>query len=320
MEARWSGAKWRGNGVAGGTFTSGPFKIVLHTTETRGIPGYNYGKSAPHVTYYPRYRRFEQHTEFTHAARALRNESGGVQTNRDSVIQLEIVCYSQKSVADRYASTGAIWVADLTDEHLDDIRDFMLWVSNEYGVQWKWPERQAFNYAQANARGFRMAPSVWDNYNGIAAHQHVPENTHWDTGALNWAKLMAREPTEGTDEMNTLQKGDSGNAVAFYMTAYNLWVAKYQTRDPVTVGKVFGAEFEEAVKAYQKAAGVGYTVETVDGRNVKVYSGVIDGVVAFLLGRYHPSVGSAKDGTDGEDGTDGKNGLVEVRINGVIVS
>jgi hypothetical protein len=165
-----------------------------------------------------------------------------------------------------------------------------------------------------------MAPSVWDNYNGIAAHQHVPENTHWDTGALDWAKLMARGPTEGTDEMNKLQKGDSGNAVAFYMTAYNLWVAKYQTRDPVTVGKVFGAEFEEAVKAYQKAAGVGYTVESIGGRNVKVYSGIIDGVVAFLLGRYHPSVGSATDGTDGEDGEDGKDGLVEVRVNGVIVS
>lgn len=317
MQARWDGAEWIGNGVSGGTFTSGPFKVVLHTTETRGIPGYNAGRSAPHVTYYPAKRKFYQHTEFTHAARALRNLSGGVQTNRDSALQLEIVCYSQKSVADKYASSGALWVGDLTKEHLDDIRRLLHWQAIQFEIAWVWPQRQAFSYAQANSTGFRLSGPEFDNYNGILAHQHVPENTHWDTGALDWRRLMAIAP-EGAS-MNTLRKGDSGNAVSYYMTAYNLWVAKYGTRKPVTVSKNFGSEFDLAVKAYQKAAGVGYVV--VDGK--RIYSGVIDGVVAFLLGRYHPSVGQAKDGidgTDGEDGEDGKNGLVEIRVNGVIVA
>lgn len=41
-----------------------------------------------------------------------------------------------------------------------------------------------FTLATANARQ-RMAPAVWDNFNGQAGHQHVPGNDHWDPGGLN---------------------------------------------------------------------------------------------------------------------------------------
>ena len=317
MQPKWSGAKWLGNGVSGGTFTSGPFKFVLHTTETRGIPGYNSGRSAPHVTYYPKYRKFYQHSPFTQGARALRNEAGGTQTNRDSVIQLEIVCYSQKSVADRYASSGAIWVADLTDEHLDDIRGFMHWASGEFGIPWVWPERQAFSYAQANARGFRLTGDEFDNYGGFMAHQHVPENTHWDTGALDWATLMAQAPGGAT--MNPLRKGDKGNMVSLYRKAINAWHVRYGRTAPLPSGNEFDSAMEFQVKQYQKSANVGFII--VDDK--KVYNGVIDGTLAFALGRYILPPGAAKDGidgTDGEDGEDGKDGTVEVRVNGVIVS
>ncbi len=318
MEAKWSGAQWLGNGLSGGSITGGPHKIVLHTTETRGVPGYNAGRSAPHVTYYPALRKFYQHTSLLKSARALRNLSGGTETNRDSVIQLEIVCYSQKSVADKYASSGAIWVGDLTSEHLDDIRGFMHYVATEFGIPWQWPERQAFSYAQANASGFRMTGDEFDNYSGIMAHQHVPENTHWDTGALDWATLMAQAPEEG-EAMNALRKGDKGNMVSLYRKAINAWHVRYGRTAPLPSGTEFDSAMEFQVKQYQKSANVGFTLDAEGG---KVYNGVIDATLAFALGRYILPPGAAKDGidgTDGEDGEDGKDGTVEVRVNGVIV-
>ena len=40
-------ATWLGNGVSAGRYTGGPWKVVLHTTETIGMPGYKLGKTAP---------------------------------------------------------------------------------------------------------------------------------------------------------------------------------------------------------------------------------------------------------------------------------
>lgn len=190
--SRYPKAVWLGNGVSGGSYTSGPWKLVLHTTETAGVPNYNDGKYAPHVTYYPTKRRFYQHTDFSTAARALKNESGGVQTNRDSAIQLEIVAYSDERMVDEYGG-GRIKVSELRPEHLQDIREFIDWVCAEFGVQKVWPGRQALSYSQANNGRFRMSPSEWDGFNGICGHQHLPENTHWDPGALNWNALLIEE-------------------------------------------------------------------------------------------------------------------------------
>lgn len=206
--ARYPKAAWRGDGVSGGSYTSGPFKLVIHTTETSGIPGYVKGGSAPHITYYPRTRSFVQHTTFLVAARSLVNQAGGIQTNRDSALQLEIVCYSQESVVDKYPNTGRVKVSELSAEQLADIREFILWACNEFGIEYKWPEKQAFSYLQANRAGFRMSNAEWDAYNGVCGHQHVPENFHWDPGAINWLALMEGELTKEGELTNAeLQAG-----------------------------------------------------------------------------------------------------------------
>jgi hypothetical protein len=186
--ARFPGATWRGDGVSGGNYTGGPFKVVLHTTETRTIPGYQNGQMAPHLTYFPAGRYFVQHTSFLTASRALRNTSIPGQTNRDSALQLEIVCYSAKGIADQ---VGGRWVGHLSELHLQDIAQWLIWCRDVFGVQMKWRNKTAFKYADANAPGYRMSSSVWDSWNGVARHQDVPENDHWDTGALDMAKLLA---------------------------------------------------------------------------------------------------------------------------------
>jgi hypothetical protein len=190
--SRYPEAEWRGDGESGGSYTSGPWKVVLHTTETEGIPSYDGGATAPHLTYYPKARRWVQHTSFLTAARALRNETGGVQTNRDSAIQVEIVAYSAKGIADD-DPRDRLWVGALTEEQLADIGAFLRWTYKEFGVKPVWPGRQAFSYAEANKSGFRMSLSEWDRFGGVCAHQHVPENTHWDTGALKWSALMEEQ-------------------------------------------------------------------------------------------------------------------------------
>ena len=57
--SRYPPATWKGDGDSGGAYSSedgvlGPWRVVIHTTETSGMPGYNGGLYAPHLTYDPR--------------------------------------------------------------------------------------------------------------------------------------------------------------------------------------------------------------------------------------------------------------------------
>ena len=122
------------------------------------------------------------------AARALRNASGGVQTNRERSLQLEIIAYSNRPIAD--VGDHRDWVGDLTPEALGDIRDFIEWTGEHYGVEMVWPDRQALSYSAANTEGFKMTNKEWDQFGGVCGHQHVPENTHWDPGAIDWGRIV----------------------------------------------------------------------------------------------------------------------------------
>jgi len=228
MIPRYPKALWIGDGQSGGSYTSGPYKVVLHTTETRGIPGYNDGRYAPHMTYSPRSRTFYQHTEFTVAARALKNGAGGVQTNRDSALQLEIICYSNKSMAER---VNGLPVNRLSHDNLDDIRDFILWT----GVDLSWPGRKALSYGQANATGFRLSGPAWDNYSAVCGHQHVPENTHWDPGDFDWDYLigggddLALTPYEQEQLARFLKELDDVNSNVSFVRYLIPWYRKWRS-------------------------------------------------------------------------------------------
>jgi hypothetical protein len=161
----------------------------LHTTETEGVPGYDGGASAPHLTYDPGARVWYQHTDLGTAARALRNVSGGVETNRHRALQVEIVCYSDRGVATDDPSDRT-WVGDLDELAIGDLQAFLGWCLGTYGIEPTWPGRAALSYSEANAPGFRLTYSEWEHFGGVCGHQHVPENDHWDPGALDWAALM----------------------------------------------------------------------------------------------------------------------------------
>lgn len=200
---RYPKAQWKGDGQSGGGYDGRPYRVVLHTTETRGVPGYADGKSAPHLTYMPVTRQWVQHSLLVTASRALRNEAGGVQTNRANALQIEIVCYSAKTIAD---TVGGLWVGNLPTTAYTDLGQFVVWAGEVFGVKPVWPGRQAFTYAQANTAGFRMTPNEWLSFNGVCGHQHVPENRHWDPGALDWGRLFPQPPPDDEEELDMTYK------------------------------------------------------------------------------------------------------------------
>ena len=82
-----------GSVITGGTYTGGPFKIVHHTTEGLTYQSaratYERTGNLPHFTIDS--KRIFQHLDTGRSATALRNAPGGVETNRDSAVQIEVV-------------------------------------------------------------------------------------------------------------------------------------------------------------------------------------------------------------------------------------
>lgn len=185
--SRYPKASWLGNGRSGGSYIDVPARFVVHTTETVSVPNYDDGRAAPHLTYDPSRRVSYQHTDTGIASRALRNKSGGVQTNRARAIQLEIVCYSDKRIADQNASR--LWVGDLSQEHYEDVADIVRWAAEEHGIYFdvRMP-RPVPKYGEDSPA--RMSASEWNKFNGICGHFEVPENSHWDPGAFDFIRLL----------------------------------------------------------------------------------------------------------------------------------
>ena len=183
-------ASWLGNGLSGGSFVGNPPRIVVHTTETEGVPRYRGGRSAPHVTYYPRLRRFYQHTSHEVAARALVNAPGGGQTNRANAHQLEVVCYSASHIANQ-APHRRLRADRLTEEHLGDIARWVAWVCTEFGVQPLWrPKPYSDSRCSGTRSACRMTLAAWGGFNAICDHAQVPDgNKHWDADGMNVARI-----------------------------------------------------------------------------------------------------------------------------------
>lgn len=190
--ATWlSGVKRQSWGRDGGSFTTSPDKILLHSTETGTFPGYGRGASAPHLTIDLGNGEVRQHSPMNRAARALRNASGGVQTNRDGVIQIEIIGTCDKNFARKH---GYPYLPDMTDEMagrlkwlLQKICDAIPAIPLKTSVTWK-----SYPSSYGNS-SVRMSNSQWTRYKGILGHQHAPENTHGDPGDLPMEKILGAD-------------------------------------------------------------------------------------------------------------------------------
>lgn len=165
--ARYPGARWNPLGSGAGAFTSGPFKIVLHTTEGSTLAGALAALGSAHSEshFVVDDKEVVQLIDTSEASRSLRNAPGGVQTNKDSAIQIEMVGFAAKP------KNRAM---------LANTKKLLRWIEKTHGVPRVWPAGpMPMSYAESMKPGRRPA-DVWDTKGGYYGHSQVPENEHWD--------------------------------------------------------------------------------------------------------------------------------------------
>ena len=185
-----------GYGFGGYAVGDANWGIVFHTTETAGVPSYlrtgSDGKTysvAPHFTYLPSKRQWIQHNRLDVRSGTLSGastlENGEkVPTNAAKVIQVEIACYSSKSIADKY---GRLWVYNLTEENLVDLAEFVEWCHVNFAVPLVWYPKKSVTRSIPMTHGAWWHKRTW----GITDHSASPdESTHWDCGAIRSSEIM----------------------------------------------------------------------------------------------------------------------------------
>lgn len=163
-------AIWRPISGSSGPHLGGPYKIVHHTTEGSTAEGamnaFTQNRSDPHFTVDG--SNIFQHIDTAEGARALCNEAGGVQTNRDSAVQVELVGFAHLPKDTRA---------------LANLARLCRWIESTHSVPKVWPS--GFPLPAKKGRdpgGHNRDPKTWDGRGGHFGHCHVPENTHWDPG------------------------------------------------------------------------------------------------------------------------------------------
>lgn len=163
-------AVWRPISGPSGSYLGGPFKIVHHTTEGGSASGamqaYAAKRCDPHFTVDA--DTIYQHIDTSVAARALRNPPGGVETNRDSAVQIEVVGFA-------HLPKNPVTLAN--------VARLCRWIEATHGVPRSWPAGPPKPAENGHDPGGHLRdPHIWDTQGGHYGHCHVPENTHWDPG------------------------------------------------------------------------------------------------------------------------------------------
>lgn len=168
--ARCPFATWHPISGSSGPHVGGPFKIVHHTTEGSSAEGalqaFLRNRSDPHFTVDS--GRILQHIDTSEGARALRNDPGGVQTNRDSAVQIELVGFAHLPKDVRA---------------LTQLARLCRWIEATHNVPKVWPA--GLPHPAKNGHdpgGHNRDAATWDGQSGHYGHCHVPENSHWDPG------------------------------------------------------------------------------------------------------------------------------------------
>lgn len=151
-----------------GNYNAGPYKIVHHTTEgptyASARATYQAGQTDPHFTIDA--TTIYQHIDTTRVARALRNDAGGVETNRASAVQIELVGYAGQAK---------------NAQALANVARLCRWIEQTHGIPQAWPNGHPREPAGGqDPGGHNRSSESWTSQSGHYGHSQVPENTHWD--------------------------------------------------------------------------------------------------------------------------------------------
>lgn len=203
-------AKKVDQGTTGGTMIGGKAHATLHSTETNGWAGAQYyhmvvNEVSPGVVEARQYRPFNK------AAKSLRNLAGGVQTNRQGTVHIQVSVVARA----KDAPNGGAW----TPAIYAFLAEFAVWCEQEWGI----PRTVAVpQTGGGSCYGYgspcRFSHPAWKQYSGWSAHQNAPENTHWDCGRFDWNAMMTGTglppvpPVEEDNYMYPIRRGDGGAA------------------------------------------------------------------------------------------------------------
>ena len=185
----------------GGPMGGGPGRIIVHTTETLGVPSYggatNPKNVAPHLTIL-RGGGVQQHHPYNRAARSLRNLAGGVETNRAGLycVQIELCAYAKNG-------------DNLPDVQMVSLRKVVADIREETGIPavYRLIDRGSFCYGMSSR--CRMRPAEWLAFTGVEGHLGVTENSHWDPGDFDFGLLFPADAVSEADLL-PLKLGDGG--------------------------------------------------------------------------------------------------------------
>lgn len=248
-------ARWKGLGNATLATIN---KIVLHTTESAGLPSFS--GNHPNLAYVPATRKWYHCTPINGSSTALSND-GSHQTNRANVVQVEIIGYAKDS-------------GKLPQTAIDDLGAFVAWMHKEWGV----PLTAAPKWTGPNTTA-RMSWSQYVAFKGVLGHQHVPGNTHWDPGQINAAAIIAAAkkhlepvvPVRSLLNINCQWPGfkSSSTALPWPVRLPLLVAAVKRSKAPIVtfqeLGKVEAAQMSAQLPGwgYQRAQGGGLGLNCV---------------------------------------------------------
>lgn len=204
--------QWYQDNFPGSTLKLTPDTMVavLHTTEGSTWPTYSGGATAPNYTGQPplgkpnddNYRKGQWRAHFPDekSARALRNDSGGVETNTLNAVQLELIGTCDPKNAKRWGGTSPTRIAGRDYVYWPDASEVQLmWVARiladfhrRHGLILTAPKRFIAYPGSYGATEVRMSVKEWLNSRGVVGHQHIPENDHGDPGNLDIVSILEK--------------------------------------------------------------------------------------------------------------------------------
>lgn len=188
MTLRYPKAKWVGGGTAYGSLPDHGrtnLALVLHTTETVGMPGFNDGDTAPHLVYDTRDGSWTQWVELDRYCGTMSGHSSGHWNCQ--AIQVEILAYSDGNLC----PPNGWWVGELANEHMADLAELYAWLMGEGLVRSDLHEEPVGGWLYGTGSPYRLNQQAFDLFSGLTAHGGVGGNTHWDTGVLPLADIWA---------------------------------------------------------------------------------------------------------------------------------
>lgn len=187
MPVPWVFPRYGTYGDYGRFITTVPWRLVLHTPEipwaydierTAAIIQRGKPKAVYTVLANTKRRRVLQLGALDRMDGSLKNQAGGVETNRARVIAVSICGYAR----DMHL---------LPDEELDWLATDVLVPIVRAGYPVDLSRYRVFGGSETYGadKPTRMTFAEWSEFNGICGHQNVPENDHWDPGRLNVARV-----------------------------------------------------------------------------------------------------------------------------------